>query len=283
MQLHDMLHKVMFYSVCIFSIDRLEDLPLILFMEWSKSTRPVPKEETDGIEVVTAPSEESLSIRDELEMLKLRLNNLTSSKEALIRQLNDINDATVIARSRCESLDDVCEAMSERLNHVQEIIKKEIRACEELQCRVNRDYSKAVIGNVASMVDGRSSESAVHEYLYNEVNKASDPDGLLTTLGSYADQVHRMVKENFKQLQQLKTAVHSLKKDVDDAGQRLAHAERARLVRKVVSTSSTAPRPIPVDKKSQSVKPSLESRGILFQDDLARPRKHGGQFSKLFN
>ena len=262
---------------------RFEDLPVILFMEWSKSARQVSREETEEIEIVTAPDPHSIELREQLEMLKLKLGSLSERKDQLIRQLNDINDATAIARARCEGLDDICEQLVDRLQTTRDALSRETRSCQELVARIKRDQNRAVLGGLTELLDELAPESKICEYLFVELGKTGDSDDLLTRLAAFYAHHHKQVKVASAAVAQLRTVVHSARKDSEHAVQRLHAAERATLVKKVVASTAKAP-PVVVDRKTVPMKPvPVKHSAAAFDDDLAPPRKRNAGFANIFN
>ena len=276
---------------CVTCFSRIEDLPMVLFMEWSKSTRPLSQKVCEEIEILTAPDEESLGLRDELDMLKHKLDSIRAQKSEVIRKLNIVNDATAIAKAECEGLDEVCELMAERLRSFVENQKKETRACDELSLRIKRDSNRAVIGELLILIEtGGTVESKLTETAYAYLSKSADPDDLLAKLSALYENFRKRVKDETKSLVQLKTTVHSVKKDAEDAQQRLLAAERAQLVKKVVSKNTNSVKKVvgpPVVDRRVIAHPRQPNRtGGEDQDDLmlsGKRQKNSSNFSHLFS
>ena len=286
--------RYMFIFLIVYTERRMDELPIILFMEWSKTSRPVTREENEEIEIVAAPDSESFEIRDELGILKLKLDSLRKNKENIIRSLNDINDATALWKARCDGLDEICEAFSDRLVHSIDAHKKEVRLCEELVARVKRDQNQAVIGELSAKLAEAQSESQLTDFASQQLQSSSDPDDLLAKIGAFYDGFHRKVKEEIKALSQLKTTVHSLKKEDQDSEQRMLATEKAKLAKLVVSQnniSSVRKPPRVVDRKMVPMKQTVVTldHSSYLDDDLAPCRKksnshqRSGGFGSLFN
>jgi len=272
---------------CVTCFVRIEELPTILFMEWSKSSRQLSQEVSDDIEIITAPDEESLGLRDEVDMLKHRLDSIKSQKGEIIRKLNIVNDSTAIAKAECEGLDEVCELMTDRLDSAFENYSKEARACNELTSRIKRDLNKAVIGELLTMIDAGASESTLTDLAYANLSKSADPDDLLANLSSLNETFHRRVKNESKVISQLRTTVHSVKKDADDAETRLISAERAKVVKLVVSKNAKpiSSKKVPViDRKVIPTRPAVNPIHIEVDDlGVSCKRKKNSEFSNLFS
>jgi chromosome segregation ATPase len=265
----------------------MESQPIILFMEWSKNPRLVPSQEVHDIDSITAPDETSLQLREEVDILKLKLDTLQSRKQELIHRLNDVNDSTAIARATCEGLDDLCEAIRERLECTTEALTRERNICQELQTRIKRDKHKAIVGEFASKLDRVESESTVLEYIISEVSKSNEPDDLLQRITNFQQYHHRKMKDAQRMGSQLRTTVASIKKQIEESEKRLIIAERSRIA--AVTKASQGPtrpdtktRPIPrvVDRKIVPLKQSAN----FADDDLAPSRKRANNnFGNIFH
>lgn len=269
---------------CVTCFSKIDDLPMVLFMEWSKSSRPLSQAVTAELESLAAPDVESLGLRDELDMLKERLNSIRVQKDGVIRKLNFANDSTAIAKAECEGLDEVCDLMGERLTSFLDNYKKEAHACEELSTRIKRDMNRAVIGELLIMIDGAESEAKLTEMAYSNLSKSADPDDLLAKLTTLYEYYHRKVKEETKSVAQLRTTFYSLKKDAEDEEQRMIASERAKLVKKVVTKQVTSRKPAVVDRKVNPSHPVV-NRARMEDDELtmSRKRQKGSNYSQLFS
>ncbi len=262
--------------------------PIILYMEWSKNVKPVPREETEVIEIVTAPDEDSIRLREEVGIMKLKHESLCDQKQQLLRQLNLASDAVSNGRSTCEALDSICSQVAERIETTTESLKKEMRVCDELSSRIERDKNKSIIGEVAERISHQAVESQVSEFLQGELAQAGDPDDLLTSFSGYYDYCHKRLKREMKSTAQLKTVTHSLKKEIVECEQRIVSAERAKKMHVTAPTKamiSKKPKPIVVDRKVSLAKPFAASNNQVdyADDDLGRSRTRASQFSNFFN
>ena len=270
----------------------MENQPIILFMEWSKNPKLVSSQETHDIETITAPDETSLKLREEVDILKLKLEDLRNQKEDLIHQLNRVNDSAAIARSTCEGLDELCEAIKDRMSATSEALARETKVCAELISRITRDKNKAIIGELALRVE--SLDPSIMEYISNKISQSTEPDDLIQRLTIYQDYHHRRMKDAQRLVAQLRTTVQSLKKEVEESERRLAAAERSKLANAAAAKSAapgrtkpmTKPKNVPpiVDRK---IVPSLPAQFLKYaNDDLAPSRKRaqgGATFGNMFN
>lgn len=263
---------------CVTCYSRFDDLPVILYMEWSKSARPIPEDEKEQIRTVTAPDEQALMLREKLEMMKLKLEGLQQRKEEVIKLLNETNDRTAVAKAQCEGLDELCAMLSERIASTQSNTVKCQRQCEELEVRIRRDENKGVIGEFCEMLSSSQPEVKLLEFLSTRLHSSNDPDDLLACLGMLYEHYHKKVKEASKSVMQLRTTVHSLKKDLDDANQRLAVAQRA----KQVKISVPARKPAVVDRKTVPMKPQATmNRSAMDDDDLGVTKRSKPNYNFL--
>lgn len=250
---------------CVTCYARFEDLPVILYMEWSKSSRPIPEDEKEQIRTVTAPDEKALVLREKLEMMKLKLEALQQRKEEIIQLLNETNDRTAVAKAQCEGLDELCDMLTERISLTQQNTIRSQRTCEELESRIKRDENKGVIGEFCEMLAASQAEPKLLEFLSTKLTSSNDPDDLLAGLGMLYDHYHKEVKGAYKGIMQLRTTVHSLKKDVDEANQRLVAAQRAKQVRASVPIKKSAASV--VDRKIVPMKPQIQANRSAMEDD----------------
>ena len=258
---------------CVTCYARFEDLPVILYMEWSKSARPIPEEERQEIQTITAPDEQALMLREKIEMLKIKLDSLQQRKMEIMKLLNETSDKTAIAKGRCEGLDEMCEMLSERINVCAENTKKTERVCEELETRIKRDENKAVVGEFCDLLGSQQPESKLTEFLYSKVTSSSDPDDLLGRLSSLYEYYRKKVKEETKSIMQLRSTVHSARKDVEEATQRLAAAQRAKQQRLSAATKATKQSSHTVaDRKVVPTKPQNRSN-IMDDDDFGTGKR----------
>jgi hypothetical protein len=269
------------------SATRMDNQPTILYMEWSKNVRPVSKQESQEIEMMTAPDSSTVQLREEVGILKLKLEALAEQKHQLIHKLNQISDATAIARSTCEGLDDQCETIAERIQTVQSNLDRETAICEDLNNRIQRDTNRASLVDLQSMLQNPdNSDSSLLEYFKAHLASSTDPDDLLQKLAAFYDSHHRQVKENSRLVAQLKTTVQSVKKDLDLTEKRLTNVRRSQ-VAGIASVDSSLKgdnkkkRPLVVDRKTVPMKPS---NSIAFaNDDLGPARKRTTGTINFFN
>jgi hypothetical protein len=279
----------LFLTVCITTLhfapySRMEDnLPIILFMEWSKNARPVPKEESEVIEIVTAPDEDTLRLREEVEIMKLGHQSLQDRKEQLNRKLNDVTDALTNSRSTCESLENICEQIQARIVHSTESLKNEHRVCEELSSRIQRDKNKAIIGELAEGLEKQVTDPQLAEFFKRQMAESGDPDNLLSMFHSFYDNHHKRLKQSMKTIGHLKTVAHSIKKDIAETEQRIVASERAKKIQtKPVQQKKPAQ---VVDRKVFTTRPSLGLSNPLdyATDELSSSRAKSTRFTNFFN
>lgn len=257
-------------------------------MEWSRSSREISKEESEELELVVAPTEETIQLHERIGISELKFKSLSDHKQTLIRDLNAINDSTAISKANCEGLEDICEKIRDRLSETRIQITTGKRTCEELQTRIQRDANLIIVGKVSELLEQQASESIISDFVYKELAENTDPDDLLARLNGYYDTSHRRVKEAVRQIAQLKTSVHSLKKDEEEAQIRLTMIERSKQAKKPI-TQDNIPKVSIIDRKVAPTKPILvlpSSGGrSRLGDDLAPPRKRRevSEFGKMFN
>jgi hypothetical protein len=223
---------------CVTCYSRLEDLPVILFMEWSKSSRPISTNESGGTETAQPPDDQAESLRDQVETLKIKLEACLEKRRELTDNLNEISEKVTAAKSLCESLEKISDMLCERVSLSEDSERKVKRICQDLESRIRRDSNRAVIGDLTELLLSHQSESRLSDFFSSQLAISENPDELLSFLGSLYDHYHKKVKETTSTFSQLKTAVHSLRRDVDDAGRKLGAAQRARLARTVESSSA---------------------------------------------
>lgn len=262
------------------SLSRMEDnAPIILYMEWSKNAKPVPLEETEEIEIVTAPDADSIRLREEVGIMKLKHESLCDQKEQLLRLLNDVSDSVGNGRSTCEALDSICGQITERIGSTSVSLSRETKVCDELASRIQRDKNKSIIGEVAERISLNHDEFQIMEFLQSQLSQSGDPDDLLTSFSSYYDHCHKRLKRELKSVAQLKSVVHSLKKEITETEQRLVIAERAK---KIPVAQKPAPlkkhKPLVVDRKVSIPKPLSAVNTEYADDDLGRSRVRASTF-----
>lgn len=233
--------------VCPTCYARFEDLPVILFMEWSKSARPMSLEETENIRLVNAPDEQAINLREQLAILSLKLDGLREQKGRIIQELNEFSDSAAIARSKCDGLDELCQILEERISSAQTTTAREEKVCEELHCRIERDRNKGTIIEFASMVDAQQPEAKLSDFVVRHLGSSADPDGLLANLSTLYAHYHKKVKDSTQTLAQLKTTVNLVRKDTEQAEHRLLAVQRAKQTKK--PTQKVVKPLAPIDRK----------------------------------
>jgi flagellar biosynthesis chaperone FliJ len=248
---------------CVTCYARFDDLPIVLFMEWSRSAKPISSEESAQIQSATLPGEEAAILHENVSMLKLKLEELQKQKDNIIRQLNETTENTNLARARCDGLDEICAMLRERITTSEQNMRKEERICDELEARMRRDHNQAIIGEICGMLADQQPESKLTDFVYAQLSKVADPDDLLMRFGSLYDHYHKQLKDGTKTLTQLRSAVSSMRKDVEDAENRLAAAQRAKQVTKTLAPKKTSNQAPIVDRKIVPTKPKT----VQMQDD----------------
>lgn len=262
----------------------MDNQPTVLFMEWSKNVRPVSKQETQEIELITAPDAGTIQLREEVGILKLKLEAMTETKQQLINRLNDISDATAVAKSTCEGLDDQCETIKERIDSFQTALDRERAICDDLNNRIQRDKNKASLVDLSLMLERTdSSESSVLDFFKSQLGNSSDPDDLLQKLAIFYDSHHRNVKENSRLVAQLKTTVLSVRKDLEQNEKRMHIARRSQVAAPTAPAivTDTKKRTLVADRKTVPMK----SANIMqfANDDLGPSRKRSTTSLNFFN
>ena len=267
---------VVLLYVCV-GFCRMDDLPMILFMEWSKTARPVSHEASQEIEIVSAASDSaSLEMRDQVNVLKHRLDSLQDRKDEIIKSINQVTDALETAKSRCQGLEEICEAFSDRLARSTEIYTTELRNCQELESRIKRDHNSAVVGELSTRL--ADADYALVEFINARLSESADPDDLLIKIASFYESYKKRVKDASKQLDQLRTSVHSLKREIQiGESQVIANTNKRKIV-------ATQPKPVParivIDRKTAPIKHNHQQ---YMQDDLLHRKPSRSNFSSLFN
>ena len=247
---------------------------MILYMEWSKSSRPVDDDAPD-IEIISSSDSVSMELRDELELMKLKLEGLESRKDHIIRTLNEVTEAMELAKERCNGLDEICEAFSDRLASSTASYEKDKKACDEFEVKIKRDMNSAFVGELCVSIESKS-EAELLEFINQKLTLSSDPDDFRLKIGSAYDLFRRKLKDSVKGLDQLKTTVHSLKKEISNKETQLIEVERNKLLAK--KPAKIAPKTVPVvDRKTVPLVPVRTH----FVDDLAYRKEKRG-FSSLF-
>lgn len=264
----------------------MDNQPIVLFMEWSKNVRPVSKQETQEIELITAPDAGTIQLREEVGILKLKLEAVTETKQQLIKRLNDISDATAVAKSTCEGLDDQCETIAERIDTFQSAVERERAICEDLNNRIQRDKNKASLVDLSLMLERPdTSESSVLDFFKSQLSHSTDPDDLLHKLAIFYDSHHKNVKDNSRQVAQLKTTVLSVRKDLEQSEKRLHTLRKTQAAVPVAApaivTENKKKRPLVVDRKTVPMKPT--NIMTFASDDLAPSRKRSTTSLNFFN
>ena len=255
----------------------MDNQPTVLYMEWSKNVRQVSKQESQEIQMMTAPDPSTMELREEVAMLKMKLEALSEQKHQLIYKLNEISDATAIAKSTCEGLDDQCETIAERIQTARGNLDHEKAICEDLNNRIQRDSNRAILLDLSAMLDNPdSSDGSLLEFFKSQLLNSLDPDDLLQKLAIFYDAHHRQVKENSRLVAQLKTTVQSVKKDLEISEKRLTSVRRSQAVVNsapvpTISADIKKKRPVVVDRKTVPMKPS--NAMAFASDDLAPVRK----------
>ena len=279
----DRYNKLEDNCTCVTCYARFEDLPVVLYMEWSKSTRPIPDEEREEIQTLIAPDEQALILRERVELLKLKLKSLEQRKIEVMRLLNETSDRAAIAKSRCEGLDEICEMLSERLSQTHQKAKKEERICEEIQTRIRRDENKGIMGDLCELLSSNPTEAKLNEFVYSKVASSQDPDDLLANLGYVYEHYKKRVKDETKALLQLRTTVHSAKKDVEEVSHRLSLAQRAKQQR-LSAAAKIAKKPGPSVVADRKVVPTKPNRSNMDIDDdfgMGKRTKPSYSFSNI--
>ena len=271
---------------CVTCFSRMDNPPIVLYMEWSKNVRQVSKEETQEIEMMTAPHSDTTQLREDVGILKLKLESLAERKQHLIRKLNDVSDASAIARSTCEGLDDQCESMLERVQSLLSSIEREKVICNDLNNRILRDKNKAILIDLVKLLElPESSDMTITEFFKTQLSNSNDPDDLLKKLAIFYDSYHRNTKESSRAVAQLKTVVQSVKKEFEIAEKRLINAKRnqkSQSLPQITGVPDTKKkRTIVVDRKTVPMKPT--NAFAFAHDDLAPSRKGIANSLKFFN
>ena len=259
---------------CVTCYARFEDLPVILYMEWSKSARPISNEEQAEIQSASAPGEQAQLLYENLDSLKIKFTYLQKKKEDLIRKLNETTENIAAAKARCDGLDQICAMLSERIEASRKNAEKAQRACDELEARLKRDRNQAVIGEICELLLNQQQEAKLSELIYKRLAESADPDDLLSRIGGLYEHYHKQVRENTKTLTQLRTTMHSMKKDIEDTEARLAAAQRAKQASTKAANPVSQKKPVPpvVDRKIVPTKPkTLHSR--MDDEDLGMSKR----------
>ena len=249
--------------------------------------RQVSKQESQEIEIMTAPDTNTIELREEVGILRMKLGALAEQKHELITKLNHISDATAIAKATCEGLDDQCEMMAERIQTAQTNLDREKAICEDLNNRIQRDTNRASLVDLSAMIQNLdSSDSSVLEYFKAQLTNSMDPDDLLQKLATFYDIHHRQVKETSRLVAQLKTTVQSVRKDVESSEKRLVSVRRSQTVGNSgpvppIAVDIKKKRPLVVDRKTVPMKPSNPM--VFASDDLAPTRRRTTNTLNFFN